>query len=33
MIEFTDKQYERIRTFKGKNRYKNKLEANQLDLF
>ena len=33
MIEFTDKQYERIRTFKGKNRYRNKLEASQLDLF
>ena len=33
MIEFTDKKYERIRSFKGRKRLKNKLDTNQLILF
>lgn len=33
MIEFTDKQYERIQSFKGRKRLKNKLDASQLILF
>jgi CRISPR-associated protein Cas2 len=33
MIEFTDRQYERIRSFKGRNKCKSKLTVDQLDLF
>ena len=33
MFEFTDKKYERIRSFKGRKRLKNKLDTNQLILF
>ena len=33
VIEFTDKQYERIRSFTGRSRLRRKVAANQLDLF
>jgi len=33
MIEFTDKQYERIKSFQGRKKLKNSLSVYQLDLF
>ena len=33
LIEFTDKQYERIRSFRGGQRLHNKVKISQLDLF
>lgn len=33
MIEFTDKQYERIKSFRGRKKLKNKVSVSQLDLF
>lgn len=33
LIEFTDKQYERIKSFRGRKKLRNKLNVSQLDLF
>lgn len=33
MIEFTDKQYERIKSFRSRKKLKNAISTSQLDLF